>query len=188
VKLLLVLTLSSTEIFHSYVYSTPYLQLTPLLCNINEFSAKRNVLRFYVRLKPDALHCFVLVVCSSTGNDEMCNFYIMYYVDDKMPVSDSLCFTEGPPLWDWSKFENGLIDVSLAPLSASVVPGTDDFLAATNWLIADRQKAFLESDKLEELMDSIQASQVNDGEDEEGLFNDEMQRMQNTGYDYPPGK
>ena len=117
----------------------------------------------------------------------MCNFYIMYYVDHDKTVSDSLCFTKGPPSWDWSKFENGLIDAALAPLSASVVPGTDDFLAATDWLMADRQQALLESERLEELMDSIQAPQMNDNEDEEGLFNDEIQRTQNTGYDYQPG-
>ncbi|XP_064475097.1 peptidylglycine alpha-hydroxylating monooxygenase-like [Ornithodoros turicata] len=38
----------------------------------------------------------------STGNDEMCNFYIMYYVDgDKIP-SGNTCFSSGPPLYYWN--------------------------------------------------------------------------------------
>jgi peptidylglycine monooxygenase len=123
----------------------------------------------------------------ATGNDEMCNFYIMYYVDADQLVSDTFCFTEGPPSWDWSKFENGLIDAALAPLSASVVPGTDDFLAASDWLIANRQRALLESERLDDLIDSIQARQPNDDEDEEGFFENEIQRMQNPGFDYQPG-
>lgn len=121
------------------------------------------------------------VKVGSTGNDEMCNFYIMYYVDNDQLVSDTFCFTEGPPSWDWSKFENGLIDAALAPLSASVVPGSDDFLAATDWFIADRQRALLESERLDDLIDSIQARQPNDDEDEEAVFDNEMQ---NPGFDW----
>lgn len=38
----------------------------------------------------------------STGNDEMCNFYVMYYVDgDKIP-RETTCFSSGPPLYRWS--------------------------------------------------------------------------------------
>lgn len=41
----------------------------------------------------------------STGNDEMCNFYIMYYVNRMDRILDrKVCFTAGPPYYYW-KFD-----------------------------------------------------------------------------------
>jgi len=40
-----------------------------------------------------------------TANDEMCNVYIMYYVEDDQLVKDFLCFTPGPPSWKWRDVE-----------------------------------------------------------------------------------
>ncbi|XP_076333365.1 peptidylglycine alpha-hydroxylating monooxygenase-like isoform X2 [Tachypleus tridentatus] len=37
----------------------------------------------------------------STGKDEMCNFYMMYYVDGDHILQDKFCFTAGPPLYRW---------------------------------------------------------------------------------------
>jgi len=59
----------------------------------------------------------------------MCNFYIMYYVDGDQPLSDNYCFTAGPPSWTWGDLDG--LDGALAPVSASIVPGTDKLLAAT---------------------------------------------------------
>ncbi len=36
-----------------------------------------------------------------TNEDEMCNFYIMYWVKGKEPVRDNTCFSPGPPQWSW---------------------------------------------------------------------------------------
>lgn len=36
-----------------------------------------------------------------TGNDEMCNFYIMYYVDGDRILNDKQCFSYGPPIYYW---------------------------------------------------------------------------------------
>lgn len=43
-----------------------------------------------------------VVRIGSTGNDEMCNFYIMYYVNrmDRI-LTRKVCFTEGPPSYYW---------------------------------------------------------------------------------------
>jgi len=36
-----------------------------------------------------------------TGEDEMCNFYMMYWVDGKDTIEPNTCFTRGPPTWSW---------------------------------------------------------------------------------------
>ena len=38
----------------------------------------------------------------TTNNDEMCNFYLMYWVKGKHPVSPNTCFSGGPPHWSWA--------------------------------------------------------------------------------------
>lgn len=37
----------------------------------------------------------------STGNDEMCNFYMMYYTNGDKILEKKFCFTSGPPLYYW---------------------------------------------------------------------------------------
>ncbi|KAJ0182728.1 hypothetical protein K1T71_002097 [Dendrolimus kikuchii] len=37
----------------------------------------------------------------ATNNDEMCNFYIMYWVQDDTPLEQKYCFTDGPPYYYW---------------------------------------------------------------------------------------
>jgi len=71
----------------------------------------------------------IRVWCRPTGKDEMCNFYIMYYVDGDQSLSDNYCFTAGPPSWSWDDLDG--LDSALAPDSASIVPGTDKLLEAT---------------------------------------------------------
>jgi len=36
-----------------------------------------------------------------TGNDEMCNFYLMYWVDGDRTLEQNMCFSSGPPLYRW---------------------------------------------------------------------------------------
>ena len=38
-----------------------------------------------------------------TNQDEMCNFYIMYWVEGKKTVHPDVCFTAGPPDWSWAR-------------------------------------------------------------------------------------
>lgn len=42
-----------------------------------------------------------------TGEDEMCNFYLMYWVDGEDVLSNNICFSPGPPNYHWGK-EAGL--------------------------------------------------------------------------------
>lgn len=43
-----------------------------------------------------------VVHIGSTGNDEMCNFYMMYYVDGDTVLEKKYCFSMGPPVYRWS--------------------------------------------------------------------------------------
>lgn len=36
-----------------------------------------------------------------TNEDEMCNFYVMYYSESE-PLQTKYCFTNGPPTYRWS--------------------------------------------------------------------------------------
>lgn len=38
----------------------------------------------------------------STGDDEMCNFYMMYYVNGDTILNQKYCFTSGPPFYYWA--------------------------------------------------------------------------------------
>merc|ERR1712024_182185 len=41
------------------------------------------------------------VYVGQTNKDEMCNFYIMYWVKGKEVVDKRVCFSPGPPFWSW---------------------------------------------------------------------------------------
>jgi len=42
------------------------------------------------------------VSIGSTGDDEMCNFYMMYYVDGQKIMDKKYCFSPGPPFYYWT--------------------------------------------------------------------------------------
>jgi peptidylglycine monooxygenase len=44
-----------------------------------------------------------VVWIGATNNDEMCNFYIMFWVYGSRPVHPNICFSPGPPEWSWYK-------------------------------------------------------------------------------------
>ncbi|KAK6624033.1 hypothetical protein RUM44_010891 [Polyplax serrata] len=39
----------------------------------------------------------------ATNDDEMCNFYLMYYIDHGDPLDMKYCFSDGPPYFYWNK-------------------------------------------------------------------------------------
>ncbi|CAK9830409.1 Peptidylglycine alpha-hydroxylating monooxygenase [Anthophora retusa] len=45
----------------------------------------------------------------ATKADEMCNFYLMYYVENDEPLSVKYCFTSGPPHYYWK--DAGLLNI-----------------------------------------------------------------------------
>ena len=44
----------------------------------------------------------------ATGEDEMCNFYMMYWVEGDRVLQDNTCFSPGPPEYYWSREEAAL--------------------------------------------------------------------------------
>lgn len=48
---------------------------------------------------------------SATNEDEMCNFYLMYYVDNGDPMDMKYCFSPGPPDYYWRNPENNLQNI-----------------------------------------------------------------------------
>jgi hypothetical protein len=64
-----------------------------------------------------------------TSKDEMCNFYIMYYINGDKVVKEPMCFSPGPPSWNWGSVDG--IHPENAPSSASMIPDTDTILKET---------------------------------------------------------
>ena len=56
----------------------------------------------------------------STGNDEMCNFYMMYWVDGDELLHDDVCTSPGPPSYYFGYDEN--LNVDKIPESAFRIP------------------------------------------------------------------
>lgn len=48
---------------------------------------------------------------SPTIQDEMCNFYLMYYVDNEDPLQQKYCFGAGPPSYYWTDPSTGLKNI-----------------------------------------------------------------------------
>ncbi|XP_054277713.1 peptidylglycine alpha-hydroxylating monooxygenase-like isoform X3 [Macrosteles quadrilineatus] len=51
-----------------------------------------------------------------TNKDEMCNFYIMYYVEEGEPLDQKYCFSRGPPFYYWNSELNNIPDKDASTL------------------------------------------------------------------------
>ena len=70
-----------------------------------------------------------IVSIGSTGDDEMCNFYIMYYVKGDRILDQNICMTYGPPFWSFANFvkTNGHhLDLKQIPSDISQVPANQE--------------------------------------------------------------
>lgn len=63
---------------------------------------------------------FVVIINISflrpTNNDEMCNFYLMYYVKDGSPLDMKYCITQGPPHYYWDTHLNRIPSIEASTL------------------------------------------------------------------------
>ncbi|XP_076443848.1 putative peptidylglycine alpha-hydroxylating monooxygenase 1 [Babylonia areolata] len=92
----------------------------------------------------------------ATQNDEMCNFYIMYYTDGEKHLSNDACFSQGGPQWYLTDYpDQAGLNLPAMPATASVVPGTDKMLLPTT------------EGAREELMEQRQGAQEQEEEEEE---------------------
>ena len=41
------------------------------------------------------------VSVGGTGNMEMCNFYVAYYVEGERVLEDNTCYSPGAPIYTW---------------------------------------------------------------------------------------
>lgn len=65
----------------------------------------------------------------STQNDEMCNFYMMYYTEEgDKTMPSTYCFSQGPPDYYWASDPKMAANIKTIPETASVIPGTDKVL------------------------------------------------------------
>ncbi|KAH3837295.1 hypothetical protein DPMN_110680 [Dreissena polymorpha] len=67
----------------------------------------------------------------STQNDEMCNFYMMYYTEGDDIIPGTYCFSQGPPSYYWADDINMRNAIKNIPPNASVVPGESKPLKQT---------------------------------------------------------
>ena len=84
-------------------------------------------------LSPFILEFSFCFLRSSTQYDEMCNFYVMYWVDGDKTMHENYCFTAGPPSWNWGRFPG--LNSSDVPNTASIVPSTGEVLKATQKIL-----------------------------------------------------
>jgi len=65
------------------------------------------------------------VSIGSTGDDEMCNFYVMYYVKGDKILDNNICMSYGPPAWSFQNFKSlggKKLDLSKIPEDIGKVP------------------------------------------------------------------
>lgn len=56
----------------------------------------------------------------STKKDEMCNYYLMYWVHGKNTLHPNTCFTRGPPTWSWGGEYGGQLQ-NIPDVEASIL-------------------------------------------------------------------
>lgn len=109
-----------------------------------------------------------------THKDEMCNFYIMYWVDGQKVPEENNCMTDGPPNYHWSKTKT--IQSSNAPDQASVIPGTDNVIPETvsKTVVSQSSSSYstgdVSDDELQELMAEYMSEMQQAEQEDEALM------------------
>lgn len=65
------------------------------------------------------------VYIGATNEDEMCNFYMMYYVKGRKTLDMNMCYSPGPPFWYFKDFKTDdgkTLDLKAIPKDISEVP------------------------------------------------------------------
>uniref|UniRef100_U5EW08 peptidylglycine monooxygenase n=1 Tax=Corethrella appendiculata TaxID=1370023 RepID=U5EW08_9DIPT len=70
-------------------------------------------------------HRETVTYIGATNADEMCNFYLMYYVENDEPLDMKYCFSAGPPYFYWNNTETGLKHIP--DFDASYLPKTNEY-------------------------------------------------------------
>ena len=78
----------------------------------------------------------------ASQDDEMCNFYVMYWVNGEQLPADSYCFTDGPPSWSWANFDE--LSLQSIPESVSLAPGLDSVESQERMLMSATEEELKE--------------------------------------------
>ncbi|CAH1795941.1 unnamed protein product [Owenia fusiformis] len=90
------------------------------------------------------------VQIGSTQKDEMCNFYMMYYVDGKTLPQEDSCWSMGPPSWSFEDFDQGFMNLENLPKNISTDPNNNEVFHATRKMVQQTQN---DVDRLREDME-----------------------------------
>lgn len=106
----------------------------------------------------------------STQHDEMCNFYIMYWVDGETLPEEDYCVSDGD---GWSSQES--VHIENLPADASVIPGSNKLLQATHKIMKeiDEDEEQMQEDMEDFFADLWQPQQDNEEENSEENDNNE---------------
>jgi hypothetical protein len=108
------------------------------------------------------------VYIGPTGDDEMCNFYIMYYVDNGEDVlENNICTSMGPPSWYFEDFtsKDGIkLNIRAIPFDASEAP------------ITNEKPVNHESMNHNKINEETNLSSLNDESDEDELELEELEK------------
>ncbi|CAI9733851.1 probable peptidylglycine alpha-hydroxylating monooxygenase 1 isoform X2 [Octopus vulgaris] len=108
-----------------------------------------------------------------TQNNEMCNFYVMYYVDGAHIPEDNYCMSPGPLRWSWRNFYfQRRFKMSNAPNTISVEPESGTYYAQE---ILQNEKESKAEDG-EGVGEEVEKAK---GEDEEMQNDEQMSEMSN---------
>lgn len=104
----------------------------------------------------------ITVPIGATSKDEMCNFYMMYYVNGDRIAEENYCFSPGPPEWYWFQLDG--LHPENAPLNASIIPGTTDLLKSTQKFVVEMEEAMEKQrldveDNLREILEALRGYQ-----------------------------
>ena len=120
----------------------------------------------------------------TTSKDEMCNFYMMYYVDGERIAEENYCFTPGPPDWNWFQLDG--LHPENAPLDASIIPGTTNLLKSTQKFLVEMEGVMEKQrqdaeDNLRKIFEALQGYQrqneiIESSEDSNEVFEPKISR------------
>lgn len=121
----------------------------------------------------------------NTQNDEMCNFYIMYYVKGDNGLAENMCARKGAPEWYlWDYPDQKALNLKAMPLNASVRPGSASVYRAnsTGYIVRaykNQKKDIMNEDELDRIIEQM------DPKDVASALSELMENDYYPGYFYP---
>lgn len=117
------------------------------------------------------------VSIGSTGDDEMCNFYVMYYVKGDKILDNNICMSYGPPAWSFKNFKTlggKTLDLSKIPEDIGQVPEDQEQemsdMHGMHGMVHEETK----TSKVDKIKDMLKTQQQSEESREEALSSEEV--------------